>query len=178
MWGFLVFLFTHMMTSPTVQCITLLHTMSLHSCHYIHYIHVITLHSCHYIRIITFMSLHSCTLHSLHHNHVITFMSLHPCHYIYIIALHCIHHTHHQELRCPLMLNAKEKNTARSVVSAFKQNVCGFDLLRTHGTSYVCDVNGWSFVKRSIKVYMCVVCMYVRVCVCKCMCVYVCMYTI
>eukprot|EP00050_Salpingoeca_kvevrii_P007410 m.296055 g.296055 ORF g.296055 m.296055 type:complete len:1020 (+) comp13312_c0_seq1:82-3141(+) len=58
-----------------------------------------------------------------------------------------------KELRCPIMLNKEEKEIARKVVKAFKQNICGFDILRTQGGSFVCDVNGWSFVKRSNKYY-------------------------
>ena len=68
-------------------------------------------------------------------------------------------HHHHQrdnrgkEVRFPVVLNSYEKEMAHKVVKAFGMNVCGFDLLRTHKTSYICDVNGWSFVKTSHKYY-------------------------
>lgn len=58
-----------------------------------------------------------------------------------------------KEIRYPVLLSAKEKMIARTVCLAFKQNVCGFDLLRANGKSYVCDVNGFSFVKTSPKYY-------------------------
>ncbi|KAE9552296.1 hypothetical protein FO519_004482 [Halicephalobus sp. NKZ332] len=58
-----------------------------------------------------------------------------------------------KEVRYPVILSAKEKMIARRVVCAFGQTVCGFDLLRANGMSYVCDVNGFSFVKTSTKYY-------------------------
>ena len=46
-----------------------------------------------------------------------------------------------KEVRYPVLLNTAEKEIARRVTLAFGQTVCGFDLLRSGGKSYVCDVN-------------------------------------
>lgn len=71
-----------------------------------------------------------------------------------------------KELRYPVNLTAQEKIMARKVNSLFfnffynfkvvywfGQNICGFDLLRSKGKSYICDVNGWSFVKGNPNYY-------------------------
>ncbi|XP_008807872.2 inositol hexakisphosphate and diphosphoinositol-pentakisphosphate kinase VIP2-like isoform X2 [Phoenix dactylifera] len=58
-----------------------------------------------------------------------------------------------KEVRYPVLLTPTEKQMAREVCIAFRQAVCGFDLLRCERRSYVCDVNGWSFVKNSHKYY-------------------------
>ena len=57
------------------------------------------------------------------------------------------------EIRYPVILSPVEKEMAQRIVLAFKQTVCGFDILRVHGRSYCCDVNGFSFVKSSRKYY-------------------------
>ncbi|XP_049549386.1 inositol hexakisphosphate and diphosphoinositol-pentakisphosphate kinase isoform X12 [Anopheles darlingi] len=58
-----------------------------------------------------------------------------------------------KEIRYPVILSNAEKLLSRKVCLAFKQTVCGFDLLRANGKSFVCDVNGFSFVKNSNKYY-------------------------
>ncbi|BFZ04740.1 hypothetical protein BsWGS_07778 [Bradybaena similaris] len=58
-----------------------------------------------------------------------------------------------KEIRYPVLLTSREKMIARTICKVFKQNVCGFDLLRANGRYYVCDINGFSFVKTSSKYY-------------------------
>jgi len=56
-------------------------------------------------------------------------------------------------VRYPVNLNSDEKEMARRICREFKQDICGFDMLRCGGKTYVCDVNGFSFVKTSFKYY-------------------------
>jgi len=58
-----------------------------------------------------------------------------------------------KEVRYPVVLTQTEKAMGALIVRAFRQNVCGFDILRTDGGSIVCDVNGWSFVKGNQRYY-------------------------
>ena len=59
-----------------------------------------------------------------------------------------------KEIRYPVLLSPNEKYIAHLVTIAFQQRMCGLDLLRSQdGGTYVCDVNGWSFVKNSQSYY-------------------------
>ena len=55
------------------------------------------------------------------------------------------------EVRYPVILSLAEKDISRKITTAFKQTVCGFDILRVFGKSYVSSL---SLLCPCVKMYL------------------------
>ncbi|KAM0675661.1 inositol hexakisphosphate and diphosphoinositol-pentakisphosphate kinase [Gurleya vavrai] len=58
-----------------------------------------------------------------------------------------------KEKREIVKLKEDEYEFAHKISMSFNQFICGFDILRNNGISFVFDVNGWSFVKNNRGYY-------------------------
>ncbi|KNG86710.1 hypothetical protein ANOM_005179 [Aspergillus nomiae NRRL 13137] len=58
-----------------------------------------------------------------------------------------------KEVRLPTEVSKEEADAAAKISTGFGQSVCGFDIVRNKGKSYVIDVNGWTSVKNQPSFY-------------------------